>query len=164
MEIILERCAGLDVHKKTVLACVLTARVGGPAQAETQQFGTMTADLEALAAWLREQQVVDVVKEATGMLHSRAVTLPRSTSSDLNSREGEAAEVERLPVLLEPCRCDASVGHRAGRAGRRAQTSRRRVVHFKGLGTKDDAVVPSRPIQAHEVSQDVRAHPLHGAR
>ena len=67
LEIILERCAGLDVHKKTVLACVLTARVGGPAQVETQQFGTMTADMEALAAWLRERQVVDVVMEATGV-------------------------------------------------------------------------------------------------
>lgn len=66
MDIILERCAGLDVHKKDVVACVLTATVGGPAQAETKRFGTMTADLEALAAWLRERPVVDVVLEATG--------------------------------------------------------------------------------------------------
>jgi transposase len=67
MDIILERCAGLDVHKKDVVACVLTATVGGPAQAETKRFGTMTADLEALAAWLRERQVVDIVMEATGV-------------------------------------------------------------------------------------------------
>ena len=67
MDIILERCAGLDVHKKDVVACVLTAAVGGSAQAETKRFGTMMADLEALAAWLRERQVVDVVMEATGV-------------------------------------------------------------------------------------------------
>ena len=66
MEIILERSAGLDVHKKRVVACVLTATVGEPARAETKTFGTMTADLAALAAWLRERQVVDVVMEATG--------------------------------------------------------------------------------------------------
>ena len=67
MEIILERCAGLDVHKKSVVACVLTATVGGPARPETKTFGTMTADLEARAAWLRERRVVDVVMEATGV-------------------------------------------------------------------------------------------------
>jgi transposase len=44
MQIMYERCAGLDVHKKTVVACVVT-----PAGPETRTFGTMTADLLALA-------------------------------------------------------------------------------------------------------------------
>ena len=47
MQVIYERCAGLDVHKKTVVACVLT-----PAGQETRTFATMTADLLALADWL----------------------------------------------------------------------------------------------------------------
>jgi transposase len=47
MPVMDERCAGLDVHKKTVVACVLS-----PTGAEPRTFGTMTADLLALADWL----------------------------------------------------------------------------------------------------------------
>jgi transposase len=47
MESILERCAGLDVHKKTVVACARTL-VG----VITRTFGTMTAELLELSDWL----------------------------------------------------------------------------------------------------------------
>ena len=50
MEITYPHAAGLDVHKKTVVACCLTSgRTGMP---QTRTFGTMTQDLLALAAWL----------------------------------------------------------------------------------------------------------------
>src|SRR5215217_7874434 len=52
MEVVLERCAGLDVHKKSVVACVLVASATREAPPpEIRTFGTMTADLERLAAW-----------------------------------------------------------------------------------------------------------------
>jgi transposase len=62
MEVVLERCAGLDVHKKTVVACALT-----PEGKETQTFGTMTADLRELAVWLGERGISEVAMESSGV-------------------------------------------------------------------------------------------------
>jgi transposase len=61
MHIMYERCAGLDVHKKTVVACVLT-----PAGPETRTFGTMTAELLTLADWLLISGCTHVAMESTG--------------------------------------------------------------------------------------------------
>ena len=61
MQVMDERCAGLDVHKKTVVACVLT-----PEGQETRPFGTMTAELLALAAWLLACGCTHVAIESTG--------------------------------------------------------------------------------------------------
>jgi transposase len=61
MQVIYERCAGLDVHKKTVVACVMT-----PAGQETRTFATMTADLLALADWLLACGCTHVAIESTG--------------------------------------------------------------------------------------------------
>jgi transposase len=61
METILERCAGLDVHKKTVVACARTST-----GAITHTFGTMTAELLELSDWLTSQGVTHVAMESTG--------------------------------------------------------------------------------------------------
>ena len=67
MEVVYRRCAGLDVHKATVVACVLPSTAKGKATAQVRTFSTMTRDLEALAPWLREQDVEQVVLESTGV-------------------------------------------------------------------------------------------------
>jgi transposase len=67
MQTVYERCAGLDVHKKTVVACVLTTGERGRVRKETRTFSTMTRDLEALCAWLRDCQVEQVALESTGV-------------------------------------------------------------------------------------------------
>jgi hypothetical protein len=59
--------AGLDVHKKTVVACILTSLANGTATQEVRTFGTMTRDLEALRAWLRAALVEQVALESTGV-------------------------------------------------------------------------------------------------
>ena len=51
MEVLHQRCAGLDVHKKTVVACVRLAR-DGRVEKEVRTFETTTADLLALGEWL----------------------------------------------------------------------------------------------------------------
>jgi transposase len=66
MEVLYPRCAGLDVHKDTVVACVRIAE-GGPARKETRTFKTTTSDLLNLSAWLSEKQCRHVVMEATGI-------------------------------------------------------------------------------------------------
>ncbi len=55
-------CAGLDVHKKSVVACVIT-----PEGEETRTFGTMTKDLISLSDWLIQHQVTHVAMESTGV-------------------------------------------------------------------------------------------------
>jgi transposase len=67
MEILYPRCAGLDVHKETVMACVLTPGDGAEAHKQIRQFGTTTAELGMLAAWLRQEQVTHAAMESTGV-------------------------------------------------------------------------------------------------
>jgi transposase len=66
MEVLYERCAGLDVHKKTVVACVRIAQ-GGRVEREVRTFKTTTRDLLALSEWLDGHGVKHVVMEATGI-------------------------------------------------------------------------------------------------
>jgi transposase len=67
MDVIYPRCAGLDVHKKTVVACVRRAGPDGQAGPEVRTYGTMTADLIALADWLDAEGVSHVAMESTGV-------------------------------------------------------------------------------------------------
>jgi transposase len=52
MRIVHARCCGLDVHKRTLPACVLLQEASGQGQQEIGRFGTMTRDLLELADWL----------------------------------------------------------------------------------------------------------------
>jgi transposase len=67
MDILYRCCAGLDVHKKTVVACVRRVDAAGPARQQIRTFGTMTSDLLALSDWLAEQGVEQVAMESTGV-------------------------------------------------------------------------------------------------
>lgn len=67
MEVVHERCAGLDVHKKSIVACRMTPKEGGGWQKDIRKFGTMTEDLLALADWLRASRVKQVAMESTGV-------------------------------------------------------------------------------------------------
>jgi transposase len=68
MQVLYPRCCGLDIHKKTVVACVLLTEADGTVQRFVRTFGTMTADLLALGDWLRFQAVAHVAMESTGVL------------------------------------------------------------------------------------------------
>ena len=67
MEAIIERCAGLDVHQATVVACVLIGQAGRKPHKEIRTFSTMTRDLEALRDWLKDHGVTHVGMESTGI-------------------------------------------------------------------------------------------------
>ena len=66
MEVIYRRCAGLDVHKETVVACVRIANHGAPTQ-EVRTFTTTTSGLLSLVDWLDGCGVEQVAMEATGV-------------------------------------------------------------------------------------------------
>jgi transposase len=67
MDVIYSRCCGLDVHKKTVVACLLTSTPGQPPQKEVRTFRTMTIELLALADWLHAAACTHVAMESTGV-------------------------------------------------------------------------------------------------
>jgi len=66
MDVIVERCAALDVHKKTVMAAVRTPGPRGRHQ-QVKEFSTFTAELEKLRDWLAAEGVTQVAMEATGV-------------------------------------------------------------------------------------------------
>ncbi len=61
-----ERCAGIDVGKKSLSVCVMIGPLQGEPEVERRRFQTIRADLERLRAWLRFRGVTDVVMESTG--------------------------------------------------------------------------------------------------
>jgi transposase len=66
MEVVHRRCAGLDVHKESVVACVRIVQ-GREVKREVRTFGTTTAELLALSAWLAEYEATHIAMEATGV-------------------------------------------------------------------------------------------------
>jgi transposase len=67
MDVIYPRCCGLDVHKKTVAACLITSTEGPEPVKEVRTFRTVTADLLAMADWLQEAGCTHVAMESTGV-------------------------------------------------------------------------------------------------
>jgi transposase len=67
MEVLVDRVAGLDVHKKTVTACVRVPGEGRERVEHKQTFPTFRADLESMRDWLAGHHVSVVVMEATGV-------------------------------------------------------------------------------------------------
>jgi transposase len=67
MQVVYERCAGLDVHKKTVVVCRIMPQPAGGWQKEIRTFGTLTDELLTLADWLRAGGVSHIAMESTGV-------------------------------------------------------------------------------------------------
>jgi transposase len=67
MEVVVERCAGLDVHKDTVVAAVRFPAPGGGRGGEVRTFGTFTVELLELRDWLQQYAVSLVAMESTGV-------------------------------------------------------------------------------------------------
>jgi transposase len=67
LEVIYPRCGGLDVHKRTVVACLIVPGPEGTPTVQIRTFGTMTADLLALSDWLAQAGCTHVAMESTGV-------------------------------------------------------------------------------------------------
>jgi transposase len=67
MQVVYERCCGLDVHKRTVVACVLVTPPDGTVQRDVRTFGTMTADVLAFSDWLTARGISVLALESTGV-------------------------------------------------------------------------------------------------
>jgi transposase len=67
MQVVYERCCGLDVHKKVIAACAITPGPDGRPMKALRSFGTMTGQLLDLLDWLMELGVTHVAMESTGV-------------------------------------------------------------------------------------------------
>jgi transposase len=94
MEAIHNRVAGLDVHKKSVVACV-RLRSGRKVERECRTFETTTAGLEALLAWLQEVRCTHVAMEATGVYWRPVWNI--LSDGDFELVLANAAHIKNLP-------------------------------------------------------------------
>ncbi len=65
MDMVIERACGLDVHQKTIAACVQIE--SSEKTREVKTFGTTTLGLESLKSWLIERNATHVAMESTGI-------------------------------------------------------------------------------------------------
>jgi transposase len=94
MDVMHERCAGLDVHKATVVACVRTV-TGGKVNRECRTFDTTTAGLLALLAWLTESGCTHVAMEATGVYWKPVWNI--LSDGDFELMLANAAHIKNVP-------------------------------------------------------------------
>ena len=67
MEVLFERCCGIDIHKQRVTACLLTPGPGRMQHKEIRSFGTTTSELLDLCDWLLAAECTHVAMESTGV-------------------------------------------------------------------------------------------------
>ena len=113
MDVMVERCAGVDIGKDEVVACVRVPGPGGRGRVkETRTFRSFTGQLEAMADWFTEAGVTEVVMEATGsywkspwyVLEERGFDLKLVNARHvkiLPGRKTDVADAEWLAELLE---------------------------------------------------------------
>lgn len=92
MEVINPRCAGLDVHKNTVVVC---GKIGRKKQ--TQTFRTYVGDLRAMGKWLVEQQITTVAMESTGVYWKPIWNLLEAEFSGIELVLANAEHVKQVP-------------------------------------------------------------------
>ena len=96
VDVIVERCAGLDVHKKTVMAAVRTPGTAGKRREVVREFSTYNEGLVALRAWLVAEGATKVVMEATGV-YWRPVWHVLEEEASLELLLANARHVKNLP-------------------------------------------------------------------
>jgi transposase len=113
MDVVVERCAGVDIGKDEVVACVRVPRSNGKGRhKETRTFSSFTGQLEAMADWFAAEGVTEVVMEATGsywkpvwyVLEERGVELKLVNARHVKmvpGRKTDVADAEWLAELLE---------------------------------------------------------------
>ena len=111
MDVKYERCCGIDVHKRTVVACVIVPGAHkGEVEKETRTYATMADDLGALAQWLQAKGVTHVAMESTGVYWKPVFNLLEGQfavlvvnaerSKALRGRKTDVADAEWIADLL----------------------------------------------------------------
>ena len=113
VDVLIERCAGIDIGKDEVVACVRTPAASGRGRRKrTRTFAAFTGSLEAMADWFAAEGVTEIAMEATGsywkpvwyVLEERAFALKLVTAHHvkiLPGRKSDVLDAEWLAELLE---------------------------------------------------------------
>lgn len=162
MQVVYERCCGLDVHKKTVVACVIT-----PEDKEIQTFSAMTNDLLKLADWLTERGVTHVAMESTGVFWKPIYNLLESDFEAMvvnaqhikavPGRKTDVKDAEWIADLLQHGLIRASfIPDRPQRELRELVRYRRSIIHQRGqVVNRIQKVLEGANIKLSSVATDV---------
>src|SRR5713101_8355703 len=101
MEVRYERCCGIDVHKRSVVAYVIVPGADRQPHKETRTFGTMTAELQGFAAWLQERGGTHVAMESTGVYWQPVFNLLEGANIKLASVATDVMGVSGRAILAE---------------------------------------------------------------
>ena len=93
MEVVHERCGGLDVHKKTIVVCIISG--GGRGRREIRTFSSMTEDLRRMSAWLESEGISHVAMESTGSYWKPVFNLLEE--SGIEAMVVNAAHIKAVP-------------------------------------------------------------------
>ncbi|KRF42872.1 IS110 family transposase [Paenibacillus sp. Soil787] len=112
MDAVLERCAGLDVHQETVVACVISGPLDRKPQQEIRTFGTTTKELLQLSDWLTDMKCSHVAMESTGV-YWKAVwnvlegsfTLVLGNAKKIRNVPGRKTDVKDAAWIASLLRC-----------------------------------------------------------
>ena len=94
MEVVCERCAGIDVGKKFLVVCLLTGAADQSPKEEIRNFGTTVGELEQLRVWLKENGCTRVVMESTGSYWQPVFNI---LEEDMEVVLANAQQVKNLP-------------------------------------------------------------------
>ncbi len=104
MERVLERCCGLDVHKKTVAACIrIPGKKKGQREQEVRTFGTTTRELLELRDWLEANGVTHVAMESTGIYWKPIFYVLEGAFSCLLANAAHIAQVPGRKTDVKDC-------------------------------------------------------------
>lgn len=113
MDAMVRKCAGLDVHQETIVACVLKGELDKKPQSEIRTFGTYTKDLENLHQWLIEEEVEQVAMESTGVfwkcvwniIEDEKYEIKLANAKDIKNKPGRKTDVKDSQWIAELLRC-----------------------------------------------------------
>ncbi len=101
MEVMIERCCGIDVHKSKLTACLLVSKPDGKAEKSIKTFSTMTSDLLALKDWLEAEGCTHVAIESTGVywkpvfnIIEDSITVILANARDIKNVPGRKTDVK----------------------------------------------------------------------
>ena len=140
MALVYRRCAGLDIHRDTVVACVRLRVAQGKHEEKRETFGTFTADLKKLARWLREHRVKEVAMESTGVYWIPVWNVL------------EPSRYRFHLTLVNPAQVRALAGHKTD------QIDCGRIAEFLAHGRLAGSFIPTPPVREARALERLRVH------
>ena len=113
MEAMVEKCAGLDVHQETIVACILKGDLDRKPESKIRTYGTYTKDLEELHEWLLEEEVEQVAMESTGVfwkcvwniIEDERYEIKLANAREIKNMPGRKTDVKDAQWIAELLRC-----------------------------------------------------------